>query len=73
MQREYTINIMKLLSFPCNAADQIKVYLQFTIIVLQFELTKINNYTMVEYPSEKLKSELILSRINVIAIVFQVV
>ena len=73
MQREYTINIMKLLSFPCNAADQIKVYLQFTIIVLQFELTKINSYTMVQYPSEKLKSELILSRINVIAIVFQVV
>ena len=55
MQREYTINIMKLLSFPCNAADQIKVYLQFTIIVLQFELTKINSYTMVQYPSEKLK------------------
>ena len=73
MQREYTINIMKLLSFPCNAADQIKVYLQFTISVLQFELAKINIYTMVQYPSEKLKSELILSRINVIAIVFQVV
>ena len=73
MQREYTINIMKLLSFPCNTADQIKVYLQFTIIVLQFELTKINSYTMVQYPSEKLKSELILSRINVIEIVFQVV
>ena len=73
MQREYTINIMKLLSFPCNAADQIKVYLQFTIIVLQSELAKINSYTMVQDPSEKLKSELILSRINVIAIVFQVV
>ena len=73
MQREYTINIMKLLSFPCNAADQIKVYLQFTIIVLQSELAKINSYTMVQYPSEKLKSELILSRINVIAIAFQVV
>ena len=73
MQREYTINIMKLLSFPCNAAHQIKVYLQFTIIVLQSEFAKINSYTMVQYPSEKLKSELILSRINVIAIVFQVV